>query len=685
MSSDETMGLGNEFPQAQEDEWRSLAEKALRGASFKETLFSQTDDGIEVKPLYTGSDFQPGHGDYPGVAPYVRGFGRSASSECLWDVRQTFRHPVPKEANAEILRDLAGGVGSIELRFDQALRNGIAVDDSEFDQHVGVQGVAIHCLQDLDQVLEAVFLDMIELSLDAGMGFHSAASAMMVLWEQRGHAKDEVAGAFNADPIGAAADGAFFTNMDDVLDELAELAGHSAGEYPHVTSINVDTRRYHNAGANNVYEVALALATGVTYLKVMISNGMSIEDAVKQMRFSIAVDADIFASAAKIRALRMAWYRVAQSFGCDKPSTKIQAVTSNRMLTKFDPWVNILRGTTAGFAAVLGGADTITIEPFDSVSGVSSQQARRIARNTQTVLSEESMLSKVIDPAGGSWYVESLTRQLAQMAWSEFQDVEISGGVMSILKSGQITKKISSLNEVRAEKIATRVQASIGTTEFPNLTEDKLEPSSVDTSGLRESIAAKVEKSGGGGTVDLDNVDRSKYIQDGSLLMGLQRIGTVRVQDPLISVRDSEPFECLRDKSETILEKTGARPSIFLANWGHPSDFTARMTFAKNLFEAGGIEANPNDGFKTIASLVDAYKSSGAQMAVLCSTNEVYSENGRDIIVALKALGPIRIYVAGKPNESDALREAGADGFIASGMNILRLLEDAHNALGLAD
>jgi methylmalonyl-CoA mutase len=308
------------------------------------------------------------------------------------------------------------------------------------------------------------------------------------------------------------------------------------------------------------------------------------------------------------------------------------------MMTQRDPYVNMLRVTIAAFAAGLGGANAVTVLPFTAALGLPDAFARRVARNTQLILLEESNLAKVADPAAGSGGIEDLTDQLCRAAWTLFQGIEKTGGVAPSLESGLIQKQVAETRAAHEKAIATRKDPLTGTSEFPHLSEN----------------AVKV-------------------------LQAASQPAPASSENALPSIRLAEPFEKLRDASDAILKATGTRPKVFLATLGKPADNIARATFAKNFFEAGGIEAVEFAG----RDLAAAFNSSGAALACLCSSDEVYAREAADVARALAAAGATRVYLAGRPGDlADALKHAGVQSYVFAGCDALATLQAAYALLG---
>ncbi|NNF79856.1 MAG: methylmalonyl-CoA mutase, partial [Rhizobiales bacterium] len=383
-----------------------------------------------------------------------------------------------------------------------------------------------------------------------------------------------------------------------------------------------------------------ALACAVTYLRWLEGAGIPLATPVNQVAMVLSVDADMFLSAAKLRAARLLWARVQEAMDLTPAALKLHAEASWRMMSRRDPHVNLLRATAATFAAATAGADSLTMLPFTSAIGLPDRFARRMARNVQLVLGEESHLGHVADPAAGSGFMDGVAHEMATEAWRRFQEIEAAGGMIEALSGGIIQKQIAETKEARAKNIAKRKDALTGVSEFPHLAETP-----ADVLAPLEAPAAPAA-------------------------------------DTLMPYRLSEPFEALRDASDQVTQTSGARPKILLANLGSVADFTTRATWAANVFEAGGIEALQNDGFEDGAAAAAAFAQSDAEVAILCSSDEVYQAKAAEAAKALTEAGAKHVYLAGRPD--NGLSAAGVGTFVYAGCDILALLNDAHALLGVA-
>jgi methylmalonyl-CoA mutase len=408
-----------------------------------------------------------------------------------------------------------------------------------------------------------------------------------------------------------------------------------------------DGRIIHNAGGSEAQELSFAIASAVEYLRALQASGVPLDTARGMIYFRISADADEFLTIAKFRSLRKLWARVEDACGLAPKPAYVAAETAWRMMTQRDPYVNLLRMTIAVTAAGVGGADSITVLPHTAALGLPDAFARRVARNMQLILLEESNLAKVSDPAAGSGAIEDLTGKLCAAAWSQFQEIEAAGGAWAALERGLVQKNVAMVRAERQKAAAHRKDALTGTSDFPNLDEK----------------AAAV--------LDVAPVVTPKEDAAAVTIEALPRI------------RLAEPFEALRDASDRALTKTGARPKVFLANLGKLSEFSARAMFAKNFYEASGIEALSNDGFKDQVAMIAAFKASGAKLACLCSSDKVYEKEAAEAAKALTA-ADATVHLAGRPGENEAnLRQAGVKSFVFMGCNVVSTLQAAHDILAV--
>lgn len=604
--------LAAEFPRPTAEQWRKLVEGVLKGAEFDRKLVSQTHEGLKIEPLYPRAE------DAPLVAR--AGPGR-------WRICQRVEHPDPAEASRLALVDLEGGADALAL-----VQSG-APTARGF-------GIALKSADDLDRALTGVMLDLVALRVEtAPFGGRALATWISDVVGRRTLNPASLSVDFGLDPVGdIARTGRAPVPWRDLAERFAGTIAMLREAGFAGPMMRVDTRAYHEAGAGEAQELAAALATGLAYLRELESRGHPLESARDALTFLLAADADEFLTVAKFRALRRLWARVEEACGLAPKAIHLQAETAWRMTTRRDPWVNLLRTTVAAFSAGIGGADSVTVLPFTAALGLPDGFARRLARNTQHILLEESHLWRVADPAAGAGGFEALTDELCGAAWGLFREIEREGGIVESLASGALQGRIATIRERRERAVAARKDPITGTSEFPN---------------AKEAVVA--------------TLIASETPGDASA-----------APNALPSVRASEPFERLRDRSDEILARTGSRPTVFLANLGPVAAFTARATFAKNFFEAAGVEAITNDGFGSLREMIDAYSQSKATLCCVCSSDEIYKEEAFSAVEGLCKAGAGPIYIACRPGDSeDELRRAGVTAFIFAGCDTLRILSEA--------
>ena len=483
---------------------------------------------------------------------------------------------------------------------------------------------------EVDRLLEGVFLDLVPVVFDSGADFVAAADEVLPLLtglddDQRSRLSLDL----GADPLTAPLSRRSAPEVADVVATAVKVTGYDGG----VRAITVDGPAFHNLGAGAAWEIAGAVAAGVAYLRLLGDGGLGVADALQQISFRYAADDDQFMTVAKLRAARQLWARVAEVVGePDAGAARVHAVTSLPMMAERDAWVNMLRTTVAAFGAGVGGADTVLVQPFDvaipdGFPGVATSFSRRIARNTQLLLLEESHLGRVLDPAGGSWFVEDLTERLAEQAWQHFQQIESHGGFVD---AGEyIAARIAEVRDRRIEDINHRSTALTGVNEYPNLAEPPLPPN--DLKAIVESYAAG--------------------------------------------------FEALRDRSDAHLERTGSRPKVLLLPLGPLAEHNIRATFAANLLASGGIEAI-NPGTVEAAGVGDAVSGAGvSDVVVICGTDARYGSEAAGVVAAARGAGVSRVYLAG-PARAVADADSQPDAFLTAKIDAVEVLSDLLTRLG---
>ncbi len=699
--------LGSAFPPVDRDEWRAAVEAELKGVPLDKKLVTHTLEEIDIQPLYIAEDW-PAHGDpsgFPGFLPLTRGSRVLGHTATGWDIHQENLLPDPTEANRAILEDLKHGVTSIHLPLDAAGCAGLDADAREAAEQCGRDGVLVYSLGDLDRVLGGVRLDIAPVAIDAGAAFLPAAALLAELLRQRQHDPAGVRCAFNADPLGALMrEGELCVPLDVALAQMADLAAWTAARYPQATAVQVSTSAYHHAGATSTQDLAFAMATATEYLRAMTDAGLDIDTAARQIVFATSIGCQFFRAIARLRASRKMWAKVITACGGSQAaarSTRMRVRTSRRVLTSRDPWVNLLRNTVCCFAGAVGGADSITTSPFDAAIGLSDEFSRHLARNTQIILQKESHLDLVADPAGGSWFLECLTDQLAERAWVLFQAIEERGGMVRAATDGWVAEQIRGAQASRERDLATRKQIVTGVSEHPDVDEKRLERRKPDPMRLRAEASARLVAWRRDHPCKPALAALARVAAQASRTPGALTEAAVKAAESgatlgqmsaaLASARGAEPariepmaihpyaaaYEALRDASDEHVVRTGIRPRVFLTNMGRTAEFIARSTYALNFFEAGGFQVLNNDGFTDSDAAAAAFVQSGAKVAVICSTDKKYETVVEPVASRLKICGARTVILAGNPGANQTkYRGAGVDRFIFVRCDVLGTLRD---------
>lgn len=608
--------LAEGFPAATRERWRELVTGVLRKSGVPEdrladtpeaVLATHTYDGFDVGPLHTRQSPEPAPG-FPGLAPFVRGYGPGGAVPEGWDVRARHTDADPGVLRRRVHTDLMNGVASL---------------------WIAVGGAGLPASK-LGAALADVHLDLAPVVLDAGADHADAATALLDAHADAGVPDGRIISHLGVDPLTTAARAG---ERPDVMDPVRFAVERASGR-PGLGLVVADGSLVHDAGGSEGQELGWTIAAGTAYLRALHAAGLDVADAARRIEFRLPVNADQFSGIAKLRAVRAMWNQVLSASGvaAQDRAMRLHAPTSAAMMTRRDPHVNMLRTTVACFAAGVGGADAVTVAPFDSAVGLPEDLARRIARNTQSLLVEEAHLARVVDPAGGSFYVEALTRELYRAGWAFFQEVEAEGGAAEAVEHGLLRERVDAVWTRRRLDLAHRTAPLTGVSEFPDANETAL---------VRDPDPGRPATAVPGG------FPVRRYARD---------------------------YEALRDRGDAYADETGKRPTVFLATLGPVAAHTARASFAANLLAAGGIavqEPGPLDG---AAAVAEAFAASGHRAAVICSSDAVYAEHAEAVARALRKAGARRVLLAGEPG--DARRDAGVDAFAHRGCDAVALLTD---------
>ncbi|CDH46608.1 methylmalonyl-CoA mutase family protein [Candidatus Contendibacter odensensis] len=698
----------SEFPPTPYEEWRKVVDKFLKGAPFEKRLITKTYEEIDLQPMYRREDVAglPHLDSLPGFAPYLRGTSPLGYVTQSWDVAQELPCATPAEFNAALRADMSRGQNAVNLVLDHPTLSGVDADQAHAGE-VGKGGLSISSVTDLAQALDGIDLETTPIYIQASASALTFTALLAALVKQQGKSLAKVRGAVGMDPLSQLArDGHLSRDLDGIYGVMAQLTTWAAANAPQVQTITVQGHPYHNGGASTTQELAFALATAVEYIRAMQNRGLSIDDIAPRIRFSLSVGTNFFMEIARLRAARLLWAKIVKAFGGSEQAQKmsLHARTSAWNQTVYDPHVNLLRATTEAFSSAVGGCDSLHISPFDELLRTPDEFSRRIARNTHTVLREESHITRTVDPAGGSWYVENLTDSVGRKAWALFQEIEKQGGMVKALEAGWPQKQVADTATKRAANIAKRKDIFIGSNMYPNLKETRIEPEAVDFAARQAERAAALSQyrasaNAGQKQAALDTLSQGGNKVEAAIQAALAgaTLGEIAhaaradaktgpTITPICAHRGAQAFEALREAAEAYVARVGQRPQVFLATMGPLTQHKGRADFATAFLAVGGIETIYPAGFTTPDEAADAALASGAKAVVICSTDPTYPELVPPLAQKLKHANPgLIVLLAGYPADHvEAFKAAGVDDFIHLNANCQSLLSTLQKKMGVA-
>jgi methylmalonyl-CoA mutase len=704
--------LFDEFPWPSYEEWRQIVERQLKGVPFEKKLITPTYEGVDIHPIYRQEDRPEGPylDSLPGFPPYVRGGAAPGHGLEPWAVCQELPYRTPAEFNWAIRHDLERGQNLVNLVFDKATLFGQDPDEAQVGD-VGRGGVSIATVDDLATALNRIDLEQVPLFLQASSAALPMTALLMALVRRQGKSTARLRGCIGMDSLHTLVrEGAFPRSLPGAYDRMANLMSWAKKFAPQMRTVNVHGQPYHDGGGHAGQELAFVLATAVEYVREMLARGLSIDDVAQRICFSFSVGVNIFMEIAKLRAARLLWAKIITAFGGSDSSQRmsLHVRTSTWNKTIYDPYVNMLRTTVEAFAGVVGGCDSMHVGAFDEALGLPDAFSRRIARNTHLILLHEAHLNKVIDPAGGSWYIENLTDAVGCKAWGLFQEVERRGGIGQALHQGFPQAQVAQTAAERALNIAKRKDIFVGTNVYPYLDEKPLDVHKVDYEDLYrrranyitqhrtalDNFSNTVVLQKLANVLEADSADTIEAAIDAALAGAtLGEIAhTLRTGDEIITTiepirpqRGAEAFESLRAASGVYRSRTGARPRVFLANMGPIPQHKARADFSADFFQAGGFAVLNNDGFTTVTKAAETAVESGAPVVVICGADDDYPKIVPRLTRAIKKKQPRAIViVAGRPADHlEKFQAAGVDDFIYLGANVYDKLLNLQQKLGI--
>ncbi len=606
-----------EFPEVTTEQWNAVITTDLKGADYERKLVWKTPEGIKVRPLYRAEDLSGIQflGGKPGEFPFVRGIRNNNN----WKVTQSITVSCPKSANAEALDILMKGVDSLCFVLPEG---GLTAED-------------------MDTLLKGIALEAVEV-IFKGKKLVAAAELFVAKIKAEGIEPKAVNASFDIDPIvkNLSVDGAYVCGGDGAacFEAVAGVIKATA-DYKHIKVVTVGADYFSNAGSTIVEELGFALSAGHEYIVRLLELGLTIDQIGRKLRFAFSITANYFMELAKFRAARLLWANIVNGYSPEKTcpaKMHIHATTSKWNQTAYDPYVNMLRGTTEAMSAALAGVQSLEVLPFNDAFETPDVFSKRIARNVESLLKHESHFDQVVDPAGGSYYIENLTQSIAGEAWKLFLEIEEMGGYAAAFNAGFIVERVSASAAAKDKNIATRRQILLGANQYPNFTE-------VAADSLCACAVTREAKEG----------------------------------NFLKPYRGAMAFEQMR----LAVDRSGKEPKAFMLTCGNLGMARARSQFACNFFACAGIKVMDNTYFKSIEEGVAAAKASGAEIVVVCSSDDDYATVAPQIKEALA--GEAILVVAGAPACAPELEAQGISNFINVKSNVLETLKFYLKEMGI--
>lgn len=597
-----------DFPEVTTEQWEAVITKDLKGADYERKLVWRTGEGFNVRPYYRAEDLKGIQflNSQAGEFPYVRG----TRDNNHWRIHQTIEVSDPKAANEEALKLLNAGADSLTFAI---VKKSFSADD-------------------VNTLLNEIYIPAVNLVF-AGNAVEQLADLVLAYLETKGVKKEEALVAFEIDPLVKELTQKGAASEEELKAEIKTVASlvRKTQEYPHVRVATVSGAIFGNSGSTIVEELAFSLSAGHDYLVRLMDEGLSIDEVARKVRFAFSVTSNYFLEIAKFRAARMLWANIVKGYNPSKNcrcKMEIHAETSRWNQTVYDPYVNMLRGTTEAMSAAIAGVYSLEVVPFDSAFEAPTSFAKRIARNVELLLKHESHFDRVVDPAGGSYYIENLTQSIAAEAWKLFLEIEDKGGYAAAYNSGMIADRVKASAAAKDKNIATRRQTLLGANQFPNFTETA-------SKEITEEIVTRKAAEG--------NV--------------------------LVPYRGSMAFEEMRLHTD----RCGKEMKAFMLTCGNLAMARARAQFSCNFFACAGIRVQDNTYFNSIEEGVKAALEANANIVVVCASDDDYLEAAPKVKELLqdKAI----LVVAGAPACTPELEAQGIKNFINVKSNVLETLK----------
>lgn len=696
----------SEFTIPTYEEWVKSAEKALKGAPFEKMMVTKTYEDIDLQPIYRVEDTVNLEvaKSMPGAAPYLRGTNELGYINKPWKISQECSQIASEELN-EVLKDqLEKGCTEMNIVLNQITKAGKDINLELLNEIAG-EGLVLSTLEDMNTAFREINIEKYPLHIYAGQTAFYMNAMLLALLKSQGKDPSVIKGCLGADPLSELAKTGQLTNdLEELMEQMKKTIVWASENAPQLRTILIQGHPYHDAGASAIQELAYSIATAIFYIKDMLEKGLEINQIARQIKFSFSIGTNFFMEISKMRAARIVWSQVIEAFGGDEESQKmlIHARTSAYTKTVYDPYVNMLRTTTESFSGVVGGIDGLHVSYFDEPIKPADEFSTRISRNTQIVLQEECNLTQPIDPAGGSWYIESLTAIVAEKAWSLIQEIEKEGGMLEVLQKEIPQKVCAEIAGKRFANLSKRKDVKVGINMYPNMSEERIIPPEKDYESLVKGLIEQTEEY----KLDIDKEEKEEKIRKaqahsncfgctssaflaGASLEELTQADKDSVAlkvRPLDIHRASEKFEDLRMATETYKALTGNNVKVFLANMGPIPQHKGRADFSTGFFEVGAFEVLKNDGFETVEAAAQAAYDSEAEVAVICSTDATYPELVPPLAKLIKEKRPnIRLFLAGRPaaDMKETYDKAGIDDYVHVSANVYEIITTIQKERGI--
>lgn len=709
------LDLKKEFRAPSLEEWRGVVDKDLKGADFERKLVWKTLEGIDVQPLYTREDLKSVKhlNGLPGFAPYTRGTQPLSGVAHHWQIRQDSMLAAPEEVNAAVHDGLARGQTAIGIRLDNAARQGYDGDSAEARELAGRGGCTMSSVNGLRIALAEIDLTRYPITIRTGTAALPVLAMLVALADEQKVDRKTLVGAVECDPFrDLVKSGALRGPLSLHYREMADIVKFCAAQCPGIRGVMVNSSPYHNAGASIVQELAFTLAGAIEYIRALEERGVDIDTAALHIMFSFSASTNTFMEIAKLRAARTLWAKIVKSFGSTNESAAkmfMHVRTSSHTMTVHDPYNNMLRTAMESFAAAVGGCDSMYVAPFTEAIGRPDDFARRMARNQQIILQEESYLSRVVDPGAGSYYIESLTESIGQEVWKLIQRIEGEGGLHKALEKGTVQEQTESVAAKRRQMIAQRRVPIVGVSNYAKPDEELLErryvPRDEFLAERRRRLARlKSMRKNSDVRAKLNGLTQGVYTEGsnlvetaieaaregatiGEIIHALNQGAEAPAEKvaPMRAERQSLPFEVLRARAQAWTSKHGEPPKVFFVPTGKPVMRRARVEFSHGFFGAGGFLTVEPEPFDNMDDAAKAIIDSTISAVVVCADDESYPNVVPELVKKVKEQrSHVHLYVAGYPKDSiDMLRDAGVDGFIHIKSNVIEELTALQEKLGI--